>query len=161
LRYILLPSFLLVATATSAAAQRSSTAATVSISAKIGGKSYQASGSGSCRHTPTASIYDVPAALWMVEHSGSGQGALQQLNLTVWRPKNGSPEQLSLALSTRSSSHRIAVGGRGEQIGSGKVSLSSKGTGGSFEITGKDASGTPLEVRIECPVFTGVEAEGG
>ncbi|HJR17209.1 MAG TPA: hypothetical protein VJ808_10180 [Gemmatimonadales bacterium] len=160
MRYILLPSFLLVAIATSGAAQRNSGAAVVSVAAKIGGKSYQASGSGSCRHTPSASIYDVPAALWMVEHPSSGPEALQ-VNLTVWRPKNGGPEQLSLALSTRSSSHRIAVGGRGEQIGRGKISLSSTGTGGSFQITGKDGSGTPLEVQIECPVFTGVEAEGG
>jgi hypothetical protein len=161
-RCFLVNSFLLLTvTATDALAQRNAGTGSVSVSAKVGGKSYQATGPGSCRHTPTASIYDVPAALWMVEHEGSGKAAIQRINFTLWKPKNGSPEQLSLALTTQSSSHRMAVGGRGEQVGSGKATLTPSGAGGTFSIKGKDGSGTSLELVIECSAFTGVEAEGG
>jgi hypothetical protein len=134
---------------------------TVSVSAKIGGKSYDATGPGTCRHTPDASIYDVPAALWMVEQSGSADRAITSLNLTIWKPKDGSPEQLSLALTTGSSDHRIAVGGRGEQVGSGKATVTPSGAGGRVEVRGKDEKGKALEVVISCPAFSGVTAEGG
>ena len=113
------------------------------------------------RHSPTAAIHNVPAALWLVHHTGSGRGAIKRLNLTFWRPKDGSPERFSLAVKSRSSSHRIDVGGRGKPVGSGKAALSLKGTGGRFEIKGKDDSGTPIEVIIKCPAFGGIEAEGG
>lgn len=134
---------------------------TISVSAKVGGKTHTANGSGSCRHTPAASIYDVPAALYMAEYAGSKDGGITSMRLTLWRPKDGSREQLSLSLRTSSSSHRIQSGGRGEQVGSGKVSLIPVGSGGNFEIKGKDEKGTALEVVIKCPAFAGVEAEGG
>jgi hypothetical protein len=157
---------LTAAGSTELAAQRGDTRAggndpTISISAKIGGKSYEATGPGSCRHTPDASIYDVPAALWMVEQSGSVDQTIRSLNLTIWKPKDGSPEQLSLALTTGSSDHQIAVGGRGEQVGSGKATVTPSGGGGIVEVRGKDEKGTAVEVVITCAAFAGVEAAGG
>ena len=134
---------------------------TVSVSAKVGTKSYEGTGPGSCRHTPDAAIYDVPAALWMVEQGGSSNGAIKSLNLTVWKPKDGSRDQLSLALTTKSSSHRIDVGGRGDQVGSGKATVTPKDAGGRVEIQGKDESGAAVQVVITCPAFSGVQAEGG
>jgi hypothetical protein len=118
-------------------------------------------GVGTCRHEPAASIYGVPAALWMVEHTGTADAAIKDLHLTLWRPKDESPEQISLNLTTRSGSHRIDVGGRGNQVGSGKVSLSTTGAGGQFELQGKDQAGSPIELMIKCPAFGGIEAEGG
>ena len=91
----------------------------------------------------------------MVEHASSGDGAIKQINLTLWQPKDGSPQQLSLNLRTRSSAHRIDVGGRGEQVGTGKASLSARAKGGIFEIKGKDESGTPIEVLTENLVILG------
>jgi hypothetical protein len=82
LRYFLIPSFLLLATVRGAGAQQGSGTGNVSVSAKIGAKSYDASGPGSCRHEPGASIYNVPASLWMVEHASSGDGAIKHINLT-------------------------------------------------------------------------------
>ena len=161
MRYFLIPSFLLLATVRGAGAQQGSGTGNVSVSAKIGAKSYDASGPGSCRHEPGASIYNVPASLWMVEHASSGDGAIKHINLTLWQPKDGSPQQLSLNLRTRSSTHRIDAGGRGEQVGTGKASLSARAKGGIFEIKGRDESGTPIEVLIECAAFAGIEAEGG
>ena len=142
-------------------AQGARSAGTVTISTKVGNKTYEATGEGRCRHAPQASIYGVPAALWMVEYTGEGDGGLKRANMTLWRPKDGSKEQLSVAIQTGSASHQINVGGRGEQTGSGKASLSPLGSGGRFEIKGKDAEGTALEIVIECPAFAGVEAEGG
>ena len=134
---------------------------TVMISGKVGAKSYESTGQGSCRHTPTAAIYGVPAALWMVGVTGSEDAAVKSMNLTLWKPKNGGPQQFSLNLSTGSSSHRIDVGGRGEQIGSGKASVAAVGAGGRIEVSGKDDSGKTVELVVQCPAFAGVEAEGG
>jgi hypothetical protein len=162
LRSFLIPSLLLLTTAASdAAAQRTAGTGTVGVSAKVGRKSYDATGAGTCRHSPDASIYDVPAALWMVEQASTRGGALKRVNLTLWRPKNGSSDQISLALETGSSSHQISSGGRGRPVGSATVKLSPVGSGGRFELKGKDAAGTRIKLTITCPAFTGVEAEGG
>jgi hypothetical protein len=134
---------------------------TVMISAKVGSKSYESAGQGSCRHTPSAAIYGVPAALWMVGLTGSEDAAVESMNLTLWKPKNGGPQQFSLSLSTGSSSHRIDVGGRGEQIGSGKASVVAAGAGGRIEVSGKDDSGKTIELVVRCPAFGSVQAEGG
>lgn len=152
---------LLAAVAREAAAQRNSESGLVNVSAKVGGKTYAAKGAGSCRHAPDASIYDVPAALWMIEYAGEGPKSLTRLNLTLWRPKDGSPEQISLSLETGSSAHRISSGGKAPPLGSGTIKLSPVGQGGSFELKGKDAGGTDVKLTVTCETFTGIEAEGG
>jgi hypothetical protein len=134
---------------------------TVSITAKVGGKSYQASGPGTCQHAPEASIRGVSASLWVVQFSGSGQGGLKQLNLTLWRPKDGDSDQLSVSLETKSGSHRIETGGPGESAGEGTVTILPSGPGGRLEINGKAAGGKPVQITIDCSAFAGVEAEGG
>ena len=141
--------------------QESGSTGQVTISARIGGKSYESAAQGSCRHTAAASIYGVPAALWMVGLTGSAAAGIESLNLTLWKPKNGSPEQFSVSLTTKSSSHRMDVGGRGEQVGSGKASVLPIGAGGRIEVSGKDDSGKTIELVVKCPAFAGVEAEGG
>ena len=133
----------------------------LTVTARVGGKSYETSGPGSCKHEPAASIYDVPAALWMVEYGNRADERIKQLNLTLWRPKDGSPDQVSLSLETSSSSHRISAGGKGDPVGSATVKLTPKGPGGRFELKGKDADGDKVEVTISCPAFAAVEAEGG
>jgi hypothetical protein len=161
-RFLSITSVILMATIPDdLAAQRSGAPGPVNVAVRIDGKSHEASGAGSCRHTPNASIYDVPAALWMAEYGGGEKGAISSVNLTLWRPKNGNPEQLSLSVSTRSSSHRISVGGRGEQVGSGKAEIIPEGAGGRLQVQGKDDSGKALQLVITCPVFAGVQAEGG
>ena len=161
LRCFLASGVLLMVAGSDGQAQGSASPGTVNISATVGGKFYSSAGPGSCRYAPIASIYNVPAALWMVEYAGGDKGSIESLRLTLWRPKDGSPEQLSLALEAGSSSHRIDVGGRGDQVGSGKAALTSIGAGGRFEVTGKDESNKPLKVVVTCSAFGGVEAEGG
>lgn len=133
----------------------------VTIEAKIGGKSYRASGKGECRHAPDASIRDVPASLWMVQYTNPGAGSLKQLTMTLWRPKDDGPDQLSLSLDTKSGSHRIETGREGKNAGQGSVTVLPSGPGGRLEITGKDAEGKPVRLTIDCSAFSGVEAEGG
>jgi hypothetical protein len=153
----------LAALSPEAAAQRldaPAESAAITVSARIGGKNNQGSGTGSCRRELEASINDVSAALWMVQYAGQA-GALKQLNLTLWRPKDGSPDQLSLTLETGSGSHRIETGGKGKNSGEGSVTILPSGPGGRLEISGKEAGGKRVQITIDCPVFAGVEAEGG
>jgi hypothetical protein len=132
----------------------------ITVAARIGGKKYQGTGTGSCRHEPEASIRGVSAALWTVQYAGE-KGALKQLNLTLWRPKDGSPDQLSLSLETGSGSHRIETGAKEGDRGEGSVTILPSGPGGRLEISGKEAGGKAVQVTIDCPAFAGVEAEGG
>jgi hypothetical protein len=133
----------------------------LTISGQLGGKNLQASGSGSCRHAPDASIRGVSASLWLVQFAGSHDGGLKQLNLTLWRPKDGSPDQLSLVLETKSGDHRIETGGQGKSKGEGTVTILPSGPGGRLELRGKDAGGKPIQITIDCPAFAGVESEAG
>jgi hypothetical protein len=134
---------------------------TLNISAKLGGKTFQATGSGSCRHAPDASIRGVSASMWMVQYGGGEEAAIRQLNLTLWRPKDGASDQVSLAVDTKSGSHRVESGGGGEDRGEATVVILPNGPGGRLEIRGKDADGKSMQVTIDCPAFAGVEAEGG
>jgi hypothetical protein len=135
--------------------------AAITVAAKIGKKSYRATGSGSCRHAPDASIRDVSASLWIVQYANEREGGLKQLSLTLWRPKDGSPDRLSLSLETSSGSHQIQTGQEGKNAGEGTVTVLPSGPGGRLEITGKDDGGKALQVTIDCPAFAGIEAEGG
>jgi hypothetical protein len=155
---------MVTATASDAAAQRltpdvPARSAAISVSGKIAGKDYQGSGGGSCRHADEASIHDVSAAVWVVEYS-SQSGSIKQLALTLWRPKDGSPDQLSLSLETGSASHRIQTGGKEKNRGEGSVTILPSGPGGRLEIRGKEAGGKPVQLTIECPLFADLEAAG-
>ena len=132
----------------------------LSIDMRVGDKKYQASGSGSCRHADEASIHGVSAALWMVEFESS-KGSVRRLSLTLWRPKDGSSDQLSLAFDTKAGSQKIQTGTPGGNSGEGSVTILPSGPGGRMEISGKEADGKPVQITIECSGFGEVEAEGG
>ena len=134
--------------------------APLTVSARIDDKNYGATGPGSCKHAPAASIHDIPAALWLIEYDNPSSVGIKRLNLTLWRPKDGSSDQVSLSLET-SSSYRISSGGKGDPVGSATVKLSPYESGGRFELKGKDGKGNKVELTISCPAFAGVEAEGG
>jgi hypothetical protein len=141
--------------------QAPAAAITVVVGGKVGGKKIQASGTGSCRHAADASIRGVSASLWTVEYSrASDGGGLKQLHLTLWRPKDESPDQLSLSVETKAGSHRIETGNPEETKGEGSVTILPSGPGGRLEISGKDASGKPVQISIDCSAFAGVPSEG-
>jgi hypothetical protein len=168
LRLMPLAALLVLVGTREAAAQRRATghsagtdAGKVHVIARVGTKSYTGTLTGTCKHEPSASIYDVPAALYMVEAQGGSGSDIKQLNLTLWRPKNGSADQVSLSLETGSEATRIDVNPRGPAVGAGSVQLQPVGSGGKFELKGKDAKGAAVNLTINCPVFAAVQAEGG
>ena len=132
---------------------------TVNISSTIGKYSYQASGRGTCGHAADASIHGTSAALWVVQY-GSGKGKIRRLDLTLWRPKDGDGDQLSLSLEIGSNSHRIVTGSGGESAGEGTVTILPSGPGGRLEVSGKEASGKAIRLSIDCSAFADVPAEG-
>jgi hypothetical protein len=134
---------------------------TVTIGGKVAGKKVQASGEGTCSHAADASIHGMSASLWMVHYGGGGDGPLKQLSLTLWRPKDGGPDQLSLAVETKSGAHRIETGNPGDGKGEGSVTILPSGPGGRLEVSGKEAGGKSIQLTIDCTAFSGVEAEGG
>jgi hypothetical protein len=125
----------------------------VSVTASVGGKNFGGDGRGECRHSLDATNRGVSSALWTVEFS-EGRGSLKQLKLTLWRPKDGSPDDVSLAFETASGSHHISTGGTGENSGEASVAVLPSGPGGRVEIKGKDAEGKPVQIAIDCPAFS-------
>jgi hypothetical protein len=134
---------------------------TVSITARAGGKNYEASGGGSCEHAADASIRGASASLWLVQFTAGGKSKVKQLNLTLWRLKDGDSDHLSFSLETKSGSHRIETGGPGQTAGEGAVTILPSGPGGRLEINGKEANGKPIQVTIDCSAFADVASDGG
>jgi hypothetical protein len=125
----------------------------VAVTASVAGKNFRGDGRGECRHSPDATMRGVSSALWTVKFS-EGRGSLKQLTLTLWRPKDGSPDDVSLEFATASGIHHINTGGPGENSGEASVAVLPSGPGGRVEIKGKDAEGKPVQIAIDCPAFS-------
>ena len=127
-------------------------------SLKIGGQAYESREPGRCTHAPTASVYSIVSEMWSVEQSTDGQS----LALTLWKPKDGSGDMITLAVSTGTPSHQITtVRGGGSASGSGKVTLAKSGTGGVFTVDAKTSEGASISGTITCDAFAPHIAEGG
>ena len=131
----------------------------VEVSLKVGGVVYDAKTEGSCTHAPEASIYGVPAAMWMVRQGEGGRS----VQLTLWKPSDGSASMFSLSLNgvndRRSPSINTVKGG--QVMGSGTVTLAPAAKGGTFTIDAKTRMGDPVAGTIRCDAFTPAIAEGG
>lgn len=136
-----------------------SAAASVTVRAEVGGKKLAASGAGRCARELGASLYDKPAALYLVEYVGSGE--LERIHLTLWQFKDAGPSQLGLTLDAGGTSHRISTLQGGKREGEGSATVESAGEGGRIVIQGRDAKGARVQATIECKAFSGIEAEGG
>ncbi len=126
----------------------------------VAGQRYQFEGKAACRHAPIASIYGVRAEMWGVQQS-DGQ---RSITLTLWRPKNTSGDMFSLAVATGAKSYVVntVTSGRESAVqGSGKVTFTTSGSGGTFTIDGKAANGAAITGTIQCSAFTNAVAEGG
>jgi hypothetical protein len=135
------------------------TGTSLTLSAKVAGRKATASGPGRCARETKASLYGKPAALYLLEYSGTGE--LRAAHLTLWRFEDGSPDQLRITVDVDKVSHRISTLEGGEREGGGTATLQAVGAGGRIVVQGRDAQGAPLEVTIECKSFQGIEAEGG
>jgi hypothetical protein len=131
--------------------------APVEVSLSVGGERYAASAPGKCTHAPVASIYQVVSELWTVQQSHDGRS----LNLSMWRPKNGSGDMVSLSVSTGKTSKTVSTVRGAAVAGSGKVTLAAAGKGGVFTVDAKAADGTAITGTIKCDAFAPHIAEGG
>ena len=129
----------------------------VTVSLKIGAQAYESREPGRCTHAPTAAIYSIVSEMWSVQQSGG-----RSLSLTLWKPKDGSAEMVTLAVGSGRESHEIStVRGGGTTSGSGAVRLEKSGKGGTFTIDAKTAAGAAISGTITCDGFAPHIAEGG
>jgi hypothetical protein len=130
------------------------------ISLQAGADHYRTSGEGECKAAPRASIYGVDAALYSVSH----RAGKQSFNFTLWQPKDGAPNMMSLQLATGSKNYlvdTVKAGSKRDTKGSGKASVEKSGAGGAIVIDAVAASGEKISGKIQCRAFSGVHAEGG
>ena len=131
--------------------------APVVVSLNVGGQRYDASAPGKCTHAPVASIYQVVSELWTAQQSNEGHS----LSLSLWRPKDGSGDMVSLSVNTGKSSKTVSTVRGTAVAGSGKVTLAPTGKGGVFTVDAKAADGTAITGTIKCDGFAPHIAEGG
>lgn len=140
------------------AGQKATVQATIAL--RAGRQAYDFSGQAQCRHAPQASIYDINAEMWSVEQNEAGK----RLNMTVWKPKDGSQAMLNLTLSTGGKEARVSTVKAPKQAastGSGTVTFAAEGKGGTFTINASTQSGEKVSGTVKCDAFTPLVAEGG
>jgi hypothetical protein len=133
----------------------------MTISGRVARHRFETSVTGECATSAESSIYEVPATQWHVTYGGGDQSDVQHLNLTVWRPRSGTPDMVTLYFQSGEITHRIATVQGGEMVGSGRAGASPEGRGGTLTVTGKDDHGHELELTVRCERFDEVIAEGG
>ncbi len=131
----------------------------VVVGAEIDGRRFASRGWGECRHAADASIYGMPSSMWLVQFSGNTE--VRSVSLTLWRPKSGEADQLSLSITTPRGTARITTVQGGQTVGSGSVELELADEGGRLRVDGRDAEGNAVEVEVECDRFMTLEAVGG
>jgi hypothetical protein len=129
----------------------------IQVSLKAGGQMYQSSEPGKCTHAPVASIYNVVSEMWSVQQASEGRS----LALSVWRPKNGSGDMVTLAVTTGNTSQHVSTVRGGSTTGSGKVTFEKSGNGGTFSVDARTSSGAAITGTIRCDAFAPHTAEGG
>ncbi len=75
-----------------------------------------------------------------------------------------SGDMFSLSVATGGKSYRVntvKVGGGSAVLGSGKVTFTASGAGGTFMINATAANGAAITGTIKCSAFTAAEAVGG
>jgi hypothetical protein len=132
----------------------------VKVTANLGGTRATYEGMGECHYTADASIYEVPATQWSAR-AGDEAGALRALNLTLWQPKDAGELQVSLGLTVSGKSSNIATVAGAPIQGTATATATRRGAGGSFQVDGTDASGTSVQVMVDCERWTEPVAEGG
>lgn len=124
---------------------------------KVGGTTYQSSEAGRCTYAPVASIFKAVAEMWSVQQN-AGQ---RSLALTLWKPKDGSGDMVTLSVTIGNLSNQVNTVRGGATTGSGKVTLERSGNGGTFTVDAKTSTGTAISGTIKCDAFAPHTAEGG
>ena len=131
---------------------------TVEVSLTVGGQSYQFSGPGRCTYAPTASIYQTASEMWSAQQAAEDRS----LVLSVWKPKDGTGEMVTLSFAKGNTSHDVSTSrGGGSASGSGNVTFKKSGAGGRFILDLKTNTGSTITGTIECTAFAQHSAAGG
>ena len=128
----------------------------VEVSLKVGSATYNAKSAGECTHAPRAGIYDIASQQWTARHEEDGRS----VQLTFWKPANGTAEMFSLSVSGKPNVSVSTVRG-GQTSGSGTVKFQPSGKGGTFTVDAKGKAGEPVVGTFKCEAFTPAMAEGG
>lgn len=132
----------------------------IAVALQVGSESYQSVAPGSCHHTAQASIYDVVAEQWSVEQAEGSRS----FTLTLWHPKNGPGDMISLALTTGGKQHvvdTVKAGSKTQVRGSGTATLTPTGSGGTFTVNAVGTDGVKITGTIKCDNFTAPAAVAG
>ena len=129
----------------------------IQVALNVGGATYQSGAAGKCTHAPVASIFKTMAEMWTVQQHAEGRS----LALTLWKPKDGSGDMVTLSVTNGNVSQQVNTVRGGETTGSGKVTLERSGNGGTFSVDAKTGSGTAISGTIKCDAFAPHMAEGG
>jgi hypothetical protein len=130
------------------------------VAVSVDGDDDESSGTGECAGSAEASIYDVPATLWRAAYQDADDDG-PRLNLTVWQPKAGGADMVTLSVWSNETTHRISTVKGGETVGSGSGGMRPQGNGGILTVSGTDDHGHAVELSVECERFDEVVAEGG
>jgi hypothetical protein len=136
------------------------TAADVSIALKVSGQTFAFNGKGECTYAPVAYTYGTKAQQWKI----AGRNAQGSASLTLWRPADGSADMISFYAQADGQSyvvHTVKATGGGKIEGSGKVTFTPAGSGGTFTIDATATKGGTITGTMKCSAFGAVVDEGG
>lgn len=129
----------------------------VAITLQVAGQFYQFDGKAACHHAPVASIYNVISEMWSLRQIDSRRA----IALTLWHPKKVSGDMFSLSVQTGNKGYIVSTVDSGKGSGSGKVSFTPSGAGGTFTIHANTRDGAAITGTIKCSGFSAPIAEGG
>ncbi len=130
------------------------------VTLQVGKETYRGSGPTECKAARDASIYGIPALLFSVAQT-SGKDSMR---LSVWQPKNGTPDMMALHVALGGKSYEVdtvQAGTKRDTKGSGQAKFAKVRVGGTFTIDAVADDGTKITGTVTCSRFTGIVAEGG
>jgi hypothetical protein len=126
------------------------------IALTVGATAYQFTGQAKCEHLSRGSIYNTVAERWSVNQSENGRS----LMLNMWKPVAGGDNLITLYVTTGGKNQVVDTGAPTKK-GSGTVTLTPEGKGGTFTINATTDSGAKVSGTIKCDAFTASEAVAG
>ena len=126
----------------------------INLVARVDGRAFAASGHGECHTSAESTIYDVPVTQWNATWSAAERGSLQNVNVTVWRPKAGGADQVTLWLTAGGTTHRISTVTGGEVFGRATASARQQRDGGTLLVDGVTREGTAIRLELICDKFS-------
>src|SRR5690349_8141193 len=100
----------------------------IDVALTVGGVSYTAKAPGECNYSTESTIFELPATMWAArQHEGN-----RNVNFTLWHPKKGGGDMLTLFVTIGNKTHRVntvKVGSHADVQGSGQATFEKSGAG--------------------------------